>query len=267
MSRGLEALLELPAETVQVVRTVGPRFVLVVLWGLATGAPFAMGAGFCLAVTGEFLWTPWPDIALSFVIAHPVAWLGISVCLAGVWAGALFAPLRRLTRPGAPYCDARIPGVHLLYLPVLAAYQLPAPDPWTTWSLEYLPAGAIGVQFAGLVIALVVVLIAATTFALAPAAYVSDPSLGVRAALCRSRELARGRRALFVTVSSLPAALVAAGIVAATLGERLTLGGALLPGSAARTLAIVAGLACIAIAPTLSAALKTAALNIATRAG
>jgi len=265
MSQGKDALLELPAETITIVRGAGLRLVPNSILGLVAALPFVVGAGFCLGVSADLARTTRRDLAVSFVADNPGAWLSISALLSVAWAISMLEPLGRFTRaPDHIFTGPKYLGLALLYFPLIAAFQLPFPDLFPR-TLEDPPNVAMPVQLIGLVVAVMFALAAATTFTVAPALYLAQPSLGVRAALRRSRELAHGRRELFMTVSALPFVLATAGVVSLALGEKLTLGAQILGHAVAQRSAFVAGVACVAVTPLLSAAMKTAALNIATR--
>jgi hypothetical protein len=158
----------------------------------------------------------------------------------------------------------KTPGLAVLFAPVFALALLPVPDVFPTRSLEPAPAGANFVVGANAVFALLALAVAARFFTLAPNVYVSDSEIGLLGALRRSRELARGRGVLFLTVALAPVALVGLGVGSAAWGEA-GYGSAFMDPSIVRKLTGITFLACIAAAPVTSAVLKAAAYEIATR--
>ncbi|HZU99731.1 MAG TPA: hypothetical protein VFF73_23670 [Planctomycetota bacterium] len=265
MAKGTTALLELPAETVSVARRVGVSLAAVSAVGLMAAIPFVVAAGLWAPLGAAIVFDPSRRIQLSFAVGYPLAWLGSSFFLSAALAMTHYATLLRLCRAEPPVSDVKFLGLALLYVPVIAAWLLPVPDFFWSRSFDKPPELAPVAEFSGLAVALIVLLVAATRFTLTPAVYLSDRSIGLRAALRRSRELAVGRRAIFVTVSLLPVAVAAAGLVSFGFGEKLTFGGQILGDAFSRQLARLVGFACVAVTPLLAAALKSAALNIATR--
>jgi hypothetical protein len=198
----------------------------------------------------------WRHLGLCLATAFPAVWLAWSAGFGLAWATALALLLGSVQR-----ASVRIPGLCLLYVPAAALCLLPIPDVFHTRSLADPPPLSTVVPLVNLAIALTLVGLS-VRFTLAPALYVSAAAPALGAAFARSRELYRGHATLFLPVALLPAGLAAAGVGALAL-SRGNLGRPWLEPATAETLASVTGLACLALAPTLAAALKVAALRIA----